>query len=237
MKNTFLVGVAAAALLSGIGIASAQTIERPPAAGSAQPAPEMNKSGGAEQKGKAGAAIKAEKPTTNAQAPAPAADNKIKADTKVDTSAKPDKADKAKAQEAQKPDSKTKAQMKSSTDSPKSGTSAQGESKTSGQSESKSSGASAGSSPSSGAKVSLSTEQKTKIRETVIKSSNAPRVSNVNFSISVGTTVPRTVRYVPLPRTVVEIYPEWRGYDYFLVGDQIVVVDPRTLRIVAVLEV
>ena len=26
------------------------------------------------------------------------------------------------------------------------------------------------------------------------------------------------------------IYPEWRGYDYILVGDQIVVVDPRTSR-------
>jgi hypothetical protein len=33
----------------------------------------------------------------------------------------------------------------------------------------------------------------------------------------------------------VEIEPEWRGFEYFLVGDEIVVVDPATLEIVAVL--
>ena len=37
-------------------------------------------------------------------------------------------------------------------------------------------------------------------------------------------------------REVVVIYPEWRGYDYILVGDEIVVIDPRTHEIVAILE-
>jgi hypothetical protein len=85
--------------------------------------------------------------------------------------------------------------------------------------------------------VNLTPQQKTTIRETVIKQSSAPRVSNVNFSLSVGTSVPKTVRFAPLPRTIVEIQPSWRGYEYFLVGDEIVVVDPRTLRIVAILQV
>jgi len=57
----------------------------------------------------------------------------------------------------------------------------------------------------------------------------------VNFSLSVGTVVPRTVHVVALPPTVVSIYPAWRGFLYFIVGDQIVVVEPGTLRIVAVL--
>ena len=34
-----------------------------------------------------------------------------------------------------------------------------------------------------------------------------------------------------------QIYPSWRGYDYLLVGDQIIVVNPRTLQIIAVLDV
>jgi hypothetical protein len=34
----------------------------------------------------------------------------------------------------------------------------------------------------------------------------------------------------------VSIYPEWRGYEFILVRDQIVVIDPHTLEIVAVLE-
>jgi hypothetical protein len=35
---------------------------------------------------------------------------------------------------------------------------------------------------------------------------------------------------------VVEVYPAWRGFNYILVGDQIVVIDPRTHEIVAILE-
>ena len=49
---------------------------------------------------------------------------------------------------------------------------------------------------------------------------------------------PRAPRsdFHPLPSNIVTIYPQWRGYKYFLVRDQIVVVDPRTFEIVAVLE-
>ena len=87
-----------------------------------------------------------------------------------------------------------------------------------------------------GAGAKLSTEQRTKIT-TVIKSQNVRPVTNVNFSISVGTHVPRNVGFHPLPREIVTIYPDWSGYEMFLVGDQIVVVNPRTLEIVAVLDV
>ena len=86
-----------------------------------------------------------------------------------------------------------------------------------------------------GAGAKLSTEQRTKITS-VIRQQHVEPVQNVNFSISVGTRVPREVRFHTLPSEVVTIYPEWRGYEYFLVRDQIVVVDPRTLEIVAVLE-
>jgi hypothetical protein len=84
--------------------------------------------------------------------------------------------------------------------------------------------------------VSLTTEQKTTIRKTVLTSS-APRVTNVNFDIKVGVVIPRTVRVAPLPATIVEIEPEWRGYMYFVSGDEIIIVNPRSLAIVAVLVV
>ena len=86
-----------------------------------------------------------------------------------------------------------------------------------------------------GAGAKLSTEQRTKIT-TVIKGEHVQQLANVNFSISVGTHVPRTVSFHPLPAEVVTYYPEWRGYEFILVGDQIVVVNPRTLEIVAVIE-
>jgi hypothetical protein len=86
-----------------------------------------------------------------------------------------------------------------------------------------------------GAGAKLSTEQRTKIT-TVIKSQNVRPVTNVNFSISVGTRVPRDVGFHPLPAEIVTIYPEWRGYEFFLVGNQIIVVNPRTLEIVDVID-
>jgi hypothetical protein len=55
-------------------------------------------------------------------------------------------------------------------------------------------------------------------------------------SVSVGTRIPASVHLYPVPVQVVEVYPEWRGFNYILVGDQIIVVDPRTHEIVAILE-
>jgi hypothetical protein len=84
--------------------------------------------------------------------------------------------------------------------------------------------------------VNLTTEQRTKIKQTVLTGSNVPRATNVNFSISVGTVVPRSVRVVAVPTTIVEIHPQWRGFLYFVVGDEIIIVD-RNHRIVAVIAV
>ena len=85
-----------------------------------------------------------------------------------------------------------------------------------------------------GAGARLSTEQRTRI-SSVIREQHVAPVSNVNFAVSVGTRVPRDIGFHPLPQEIVTIYPDWRGYEFFLVRDEIVVVDPRTLEIVAVL--
>ena len=82
----------------------------------------------------------------------------------------------------------------------------------------------------------LSSEQRTRIT-TVIRSQHVAPVTNVNFSVSVGTRVPRDIEFHPLPAEIVSIYPAWRGYEFILVRDQIVVIDPRSLEIVAVLDV
>jgi DNA mismatch repair ATPase MutL len=88
-----------------------------------------------------------------------------------------------------------------------------------------------------GTTVSFTSEQRTKIRETVFKERNAPRVSKVNFAINVGTVVPRTVHIIEVPEVIVDIHPEWRGFRYFIVNEEIVIVEPDTLRIVAVIAV
>ena len=80
----------------------------------------------------------------------------------------------------------------------------------------------------------LSTEQRSKIT-TIIRSHKVEPVK-LNVTVSVGTRVPDSVHFYPLPVEVIVVYPEWRGYDYILVGDEILVIDPRTHEIVAIIE-
>ena len=60
--------------------------------------------------------------------------------------------------------------------------------------------------------------------------------AHLNVSIRVGARIPTSVRFYPVPTAIIEIYPEWRGYDYVYVGDEILIVDPRTHEVVAILE-
>ncbi len=80
----------------------------------------------------------------------------------------------------------------------------------------------------------LSTEQRSKITTIFRQQKVAP--AHLNVSVNVGTRVPESVHFYPLPVEVIAIYPEWRGYDYILVGSEILVIDPRTHEIVAILE-
>ena len=84
------------------------------------------------------------------------------------------------------------------------------------------------------APAALSTEQHVRIRET-LRGEQAERLTGVRFSITVGEAVPRTVHRYRLPVSIMEYAPQYRDYEYILVGDQILIVDPRTLRIVAVI--
>lgn len=88
------------------------------------------------------------------------------------------------------------------------------------------------------ANVTLSDEQRTRIRQTVIGASGAPRVSSVDFDLAVGTVIPRGhIHVVPVPRLLVDIEPAWRGFLYFIYQDELVIVDPNDMRIVAVVPV
>ena len=82
----------------------------------------------------------------------------------------------------------------------------------------------------------LTAEQRTRVRQTVLAGANVPRVDSVNFSVSVGTLVPSSVRVIAVPQTLIAIHPEWRGHLYFVVHDDIIILDDNR-RIVAVVAV
>jgi hypothetical protein len=83
--------------------------------------------------------------------------------------------------------------------------------------------------------VNLSQEQRTKIKDVIVRDRDVARVPSASFSLNIGATVPRTVHVRVLPSDVVTIVPEYRGFDYVVVGDQLLIIDPVTMEIVAIL--
>jgi hypothetical protein len=78
-------------------------------------------------------------------------------------------------------------------------------------------------------------QQRTRI-STSIRQANVQPVRHVNFSVSVGAVVPTSVRFYPVTPAIVEIYPEYRGYEFVLVEEEIVIVEPRSRKIVTVID-
>jgi hypothetical protein len=220
MINRFMMSVAAAALIAGTGFANAQGT--------------MGKEAPA-----AGAPAEHSAPSTEHAAPAakPMAPSGMKATQSEQKAPGAMKNERTEENTGQKPNT-----MRSETGEPKGGKDMKAEgngTKPEGRDSTEPKRAEEGKSQTTGqagAGAKLSSEQRTKIT-TVIREQHVAPVTNVNFSISVGTRVPRDVSFHPLPAEIVTIYPEWRGYEFILVNDQIVVVDPRTFEIVAVLDV
>jgi hypothetical protein len=79
----------------------------------------------------------------------------------------------------------------------------------------------------------ISTEKQVRISQTLTRERLAPPERNLNISIRIGETVPQNVRFHRLPPEIVSIEPEYREYEYFTTDDDIVIVEPRTKRIVS----
>ena len=230
MTNRLMISVAAAALIAATGFANAQgtgTEHNAPSAEHAAPssATPMNRNE-AQGKSTAQSDEKMQPPggknqraqdnmKANPTGEKSAQENKVKSEQPRGTSAQTEEKGSAgkdmKAEGREDRDGNMNAQSKSA---------AEGRSQTTGQ---------------AGAGAKLSSEQRTRITA-VIRDQHVAPVTNVNFSISIGTRVPRDVSFRPLPAEIVNIYPDWRGYEFILVRDQIIVVDPRTFEIVAVLD-
>ncbi len=84
------------------------------------------------------------------------------------------------------------------------------------------------------ASVNINDQQRTRLSQSFARLNVKP-LNNVNFSVSVGAAVPRDVHLQTLPSDIVEIVPQYRGYSYVAVRDEIVIVDPATSKIVMVL--
>jgi hypothetical protein len=85
--------------------------------------------------------------------------------------------------------------------------------------------------------VQLDDQQRTKISASIRDQKGLKRVerTSINFNINVGTVVPRTIGLAPLPAPIYAVVPAYRGFLYIVVGDELLIVHPRTYEIVAVI--
>jgi hypothetical protein len=81
--------------------------------------------------------------------------------------------------------------------------------------------------------VALDTQQQTSIGQAIARHDVKP-LRNVTFSMAVGTKVPAAVQLRALPSDLATFVPQYRGYSYAVVEEQIVIVDPATQAIVAI---
>ncbi len=80
----------------------------------------------------------------------------------------------------------------------------------------------------------LDSSQRTEFRQSITRV-GVSRVTNVNFSLNVGTAIPRSVTLHRLPPAIVTLVPAYEGYSFILVRDDIVIIDPDTYEIVDVI--
>jgi hypothetical protein len=243
MRKLLLTTVAAAAVVGVAGLASAQTMQAPSGGSAAKPESTEHQAPGA-MGGALKGNINGPGAAKSAQTPAQGAkpDQRMGQDEQKQTTPqrgaqeeRPGAQEQRGAQEEKKP-AGTEEQRGAQEEERKPGTQEQ----RGAQEENSKSGAKANEQNASkttgsrGASVQLSQTQRTKI-QAVIGHSSAARVTNVNFNVEVGVAIPRSVHVEVLPQDIVEIVPQFEGFDYIIVGDNILIIDPDTLEIVDII--
>lgn len=243
-RNMLLAGIAALVLVAGAGMAQAQEKERAPQGAPSHATQPMNKAPAAAEQPKAGAPNQRAEDMSRPKA----MENKTAEPKAGAESAKP--AQKAEDNERMKENPQRAEENERNKQTPqraeenehnnKAGHAATEENhEQSSKQNAATQGRQSAHNKAAAANVQLSTQQRTRIKNVVLAGrGSGPRVTHVNFDVRVGTVVPRgSVEIVPVPETLVDIEPAWRGFLYFIYGEEVVIVDPDTLAIVAVVTV
>jgi len=88
--------------------------------------------------------------------------------------------------------------------------------------------------PDNTASAKLSDSDRGKLFST-LKSEKQAANQRIDIQVNVGTRLPPRVHPRPLPRTVVEVMPQYRGYQFVMVRDEIAIVRPGTREVVDVI--
>lgn len=87
------------------------------------------------------------------------------------------------------------------------------------------------STPSAATNIRITPEQRTTIKKRI---GTTQPSATLKQRVTVGTTLPADVELTPLPEEVYTEVPSIRNYRYIVVGDEIVLVEPQTRRVIEV---
>jgi len=84
--------------------------------------------------------------------------------------------------------------------------------------------------------VKVSDQQRTQVIDRLRRDRDIDQArTNINIHVNVGERLPERVRPRPLPADIVSIAPEYRGYEYTVIEDQVTIVDPRSREVVDII--
>jgi len=80
--------------------------------------------------------------------------------------------------------------------------------------------------------ITIAPEQRTVIHQRL----GTAKPVTVKEKVTVGMAVPDTVELQTVPDTIVSDIPSVKGYSYFVYNDDVVLVDPKTRKVVTIVE-
>jgi hypothetical protein len=86
--------------------------------------------------------------------------------------------------------------------------------------------------PDASGRIEVSEQQQTRINA-VLRGQRIEPVTKLDFAVSVGSTVPSSVRLTSMPTELADVLPPYRSYSFFVAQREVVIVDPQSFRIVA----
>jgi hypothetical protein len=86
-----------------------------------------------------------------------------------------------------------------------------------------------------GGRLHVSQRDNIRIRQ-VLAQQNIQRISPTVFSPRIGAALPPGVQFYPVPADILAFAPQFRGFNYVMVGDDFAIIDPGSREVVAVLD-
>jgi len=86
--------------------------------------------------------------------------------------------------------------------------------------------------PDKSGRIALDVRERTIVSD-IIRQQRIQPVTNINFSLTVGSSVPSSVRLLRISGELADIFPDYRDFSFFIAKEELVIVDAQSYEIVA----